>query len=252
MQQPQQSQTPPDPPSQAPSPPQITPPLPIARKATPDTFRIHHLLEKERLTPCDQKPNALHFFNAPSTETITESKFTAHRLFSNAYTPNQLFGLAPSRKCEIREVPVTFLQIWNREVLWRKWDVVRRDEDGWLTFEEKGVKMQIQRHHGPGTLFFVGEGGDEGILEEWVTAPDVAFRLVDADGQRFRRFDKWDLQTEFQRGEEACGEGFVVGIDGREVKFEIEEGGREVRIEGEGMSKDWEGKQRGDLIVELV
>jgi DnaJ-class molecular chaperone len=137
-------------------------------------------------------------------------------------------------------------------VVWQKWDVVRQDKDGWLTFEEKGVKMQVQRHHGPGTLFFVAEGGDEGILEEWTAAPDVAFRLVDADGQQFMRVDKWDLQTEFHQGGGDCEEGFVVGIDGREVKFEIEEGGRQIRIEGEGMPKDWEGKQRGDLIVDLV
>jgi DnaJ-class molecular chaperone len=43
----------------------------------------------------------------------------------------------------------------------------------------------------------------------------------------------------------------VVGVDGREVKFEIEEGGRQVRILGEGMAKDWEGKERGDLIIDI-
>jgi len=110
--------------------------------------------------------------------------------------------------------------------------------------------MQLQRQHGPGTLFFVQEGGDESVLEEEGTAvPDVAFRLVDAAGQRFTRVNKWDLQTTVYG---SCGEGVVIGVDGKEIRFEIEEGARQVRIAEEGMPSEWEGKWRGDLIVDIV
>lgn len=152
---------------------------------------------------------------------------------------------------EVRDVPVTFSQIWNREVIWRKWDAIRQDDDGWLDFRECTLKIQLQRQHGPGTLFFVQEGGDESVLEEEGTAaPDVGFRLVDADGQRFTRVDKWDLQTTVYGS--CCGEGALIGVDGREIRFEIEEGARQVRIAEEGMPSDWEGKSRGDLIVDIV
>jgi DnaJ-class molecular chaperone len=141
---------------------------------------------------------------------------------------------------------VTFPQIWNREVLRPKWSALRQDVDGWLDFKEFTARLQLQRHHGPGTLFFVAEGGDESVLCDGT--PDVAFRLVDSPGQRFERVGRWDLQTSFHG---ACGDGVVVGVDGREVRFEIEEGGRQVIILGEGMAKDWEGKERGDLIIDI-
>jgi len=113
------------------------------------------------------------------------------------------------------------------------------------------LKIQLQRQHGPGTLFILQEGGDENVLyEEGTAVPDVVFRLVDAAGQLFTRVNKWDLQTTVYGS--CCGEGLVIGVDGREILFEIEEGARQVRIAEEGMPSDWEGKSRGDLIVDII
>ena len=121
---------------------------------------------------------------------------------------------------------------------------------GYLLFEDQELKIQLQRHHTPGTLFFAPEAGDLNINDPSMIAPDVCFRMADATGQEFTRCEKceYDLKRTVEV-EEGQLEVSFLGIDGKEIKFEIE-GRKIVRVEGEGMPRNWEGTNRGDLLVE--
>lgn len=89
------------------------------------------------------------------------------------------------------------------------------------------------------------------IMDISTVAPDVCFRLVDAEGQNFVRCsNKYDLRCT-EEVEEGQLEASVKGVDGEEIMFNIA-GTKQVRIPGKGMPKDWEGKYRGDLIIDLV
>ena len=41
------------------------------------------------------------------------------------------------------------------------------------------------------------------------------------------------------------------GIDGKEIKVEIG-GSKEIRLSGQGMPRNWDGSERGDLVIEIV
>jgi hypothetical protein len=225
------------------------PPKPIIPT---DPWRIQYFLEKERLSaPPESKPSSLLFFTSSSPETyITESKRTLRKI-TKLYNPDHIFGTAPARKVHLREIYVTFLQIWNRNVIVKRWEQQGQDSEGYLSFEQQELNVQLQRHHVPGTLFFATEAGDLNINDDSMVAPDVCFRIVDAPGQNFSRCEsRYDLKRTLEI-EEGQLEVSFTGIDGKEIKFEIE-GRKYVRLPGEGMPRNWEGTNRGDLIIDLV
>jgi len=126
-----------------------------------------------------------------------------------------------------------------------------QDHQGYLEFQPQEMKMQLQRHHVPGTLFFAPEAGDMSIMDPSPIPPDVCYRLVDAKGQDFVRcHNLYDLRRTVEIGD-GQSEASIKGIDGDEITFKIA-GEKQIRIEGKGMPKDWEGTKRGDLIVELL
>lgn len=228
-----------------------TPPLKSSHPST-DPWRIHYCIEKERLSaPTDSKPSALLFYADNPNKFSRESKSTT-RKFTNLYHPDHIFGTAAERKVQLRDLRVTFFQIWNRGALLLQWDRQCQDAEGYLALERRELRVQLQRHHVPGTLFVAVEAGDLNINDSSLVAPDVYFRLVDAAGQDFVRSDSCvhDLKATIEI-EEGQFEGSITSIDGKEIKFEIA-GRQYVCIPGEGMPRDWEGLNRGDLIVEVI
>ena len=225
------------------------PPKPVI---PPDPWRIQYFLEKERFSvPPESKPSSLLFFTSSSPEAYTtESKRTLRKI-TKLYNPDHIFGTAPARKVHLREIYVTFAQIWNRNVIVERWEQQGQDSEGYLVFEQQEFKIQLQRHHVPGTLFFATEAGDLNINDDSMVAPDVCFRVVDAPGQEFSRCEsRYDLKRTLEI-EEGQLEVVFTGIDGKEIKFEIE-GRKCVRVPGEGMPRNWEGTNRGDLIIDLI
>jgi hypothetical protein len=252
LQSPSHPSTPPPPPP-PPQQQQQRLPTPPPKSVVPtDLWRIQYFLEKERLSaPPESKPSSLLFFTSSSPETyITESK-RALRKITKLYNPDHIFGTAPARKVHLREIYVTFPQIWNRNVFIERWEQQGQDSEGYLSFEQQELKIRLQRHHVPGTLFFATEAGDLNINDDSMVAPDVCFRIVDAPGQNFSRCEsRYDLKRTLEI-EEGQLEVSFTGIDGKEIKFEIE-GRKYVRLPGEGMPRNWEGTNRGDLIIDLV
>jgi hypothetical protein len=237
-------------PSPNPTPPQINPRTrtPTPPKPPPDPWRIHYHIEKERLSaPAETKPTALLFYTDNPTIFHREGIHTSHRKITSTYSPHHLFGTAPERKVQLRDIKVTPLQIWNRETIPLKWDRINQDGEGYLEFEKVEFKIQLQRHHIPGTLFCAFELGDLSIFGGH-GFPDVYFRIVNEDGE-FKREGIYDLRK-FVDIEEGELEGNVEGINGNLIPFRI---GKEkfIRIVGEGMSRNWIGNDRGDLIIEL-
>jgi len=229
-----------------------TSPPPSGKPAGPrEPWRIQLCLEKERLLiPAESKPSALLFFTTDITKPTRESK-SDPRNITKVYRPDELFGTAPARKVHLREIPVTFSQIWNRHTFIQKWTRHGQDHQGYLQFENKELKIQMQRHHVPGTFFTASEAGDYDINDDSITPPDVCFRMVDAPGQDFSRLDSiYDLKriVELEDGEREIT---FKGVDGKEIKVEIAETNH-VRIPGAGMPRTAEGGNRGDLIVEVV
>ena len=100
--------------------------------------------------------------------------------------------------------------------------------------------------------FLLTGAGDLNINDPSMIAPDVCFQITDATGQEFTRSEKceYDLKRTVEV-EEGQLEASFFGIDGKEIKFDIK-GRKIVRVEGEGMSRNWEGTDRGDLLVEIV
>ena len=251
---PPQNITAPRPSSHSSSPPQ--PPAPPAPPVKPptaptDPWRIQYCIEKERLSPRDSKPSSLLFFTETQEKTTRESKHNLRKI-TNLYPHENLFGLGAPTKVHLRQVQVTFSQIWNRHVIIERWKRQGQDPEGYLVFEDQEFKIQLQRHHVPGTLFFAPEAGDLSINDPSMIAPDVCFRMVDVPGQDFTRSEscEYDLKRMVEV-EEGQLEASLFGIDGREIKFEIE-GRKFVRVEGEGMPRNWEGTDRGDLLIEIV
>ena len=228
-----------------------TPPLSGRYVAPGEPWKIQLCLEKERLLiPQESKPSALLFFTDDITRVTRESKSDG-RILTKVYHPNELFGTAPPRKVQLREIPVTFSQIWNRHTFLQKWTRQGQDHEGYLQFEDKELKIQIQRHHVPGTLFTATEAGDFDINDDSLTPPDVCYRMVDAEGQEFFRLDSvYDLKR-IVKVEDGEREVTFEGIDGKEIKVDIA-GTNGVRIPGAGMPRNSEGGSRGDLIVEVV
>ena len=229
--------------------PPTTPPKSLT--VPTDPWRIQYCIERERLSPRDSKPSSLLFFTKTSNKTTIESKHNLRKI-TKLYPPENLFGLGAPRKIHLRETRVTFSQIWNRHVIVERWERQGQDSEGYLLFEDQQLKIQLQRHHTPGTLFFATGAGDLNINDPSMIAPDVCFQMADATGQEFTRSEKceYDLKRTVEV-EEGQLEVSFLGIDGKEIKFDIE--GREiVRVEGEGMPRNWDGTDRGDLFVEIV
>lgn len=122
-----------------------------------------------------------------------------------------------------------------------------------MVIEEMECKIQLQRHHIPGTMFITPEGGSLDINVMSSMCPDVYFRLVDAEGQEFTRSEKnkYDLMRRVDVEEGQTNLVFT-GIDGCEIKVEIERGEGSQRLVGHGMPRIWDGTNRGELIVEFV
>jgi DnaJ-class molecular chaperone len=133
-----------------------------------------------------------------------------------------------------------------------RWKRRNQDEHGELIIEDKELCIQVQRHHLPGTLFMATEAGSLDINVPSNVAPDVCYRLVDAEGQEFVRSKtyKYDLMTNVEV-EEGQLEATIQGIDGQDIIVEVLDQKR-VRIPGHGMPKDWQGINRGDLIVTIT
>ena len=231
---------------------QICPPtFPLKPIFPTDSWRIHYLIEKERLSvPAESKPSGLVFFTTSPKICIKESK-DSPRTITKIYKPDHIFGTAPVRKVHLREIPVNFFQIWNRSVITKRCRRQGQDSEGYLVFEEQELKIQLQRHHVPGTLFFASEAGDFDINDPSMIAPDVCYRMVDVAGQQFiRAASVYDLKgtVEVEEGQLNAS---LLGIDGKEISFEIE-GRKQVRLPGEGLSRNWEGTNRGDLIIDII
>ena len=229
--------------SSPPSSPHSSPSRSGPRSISP--WKIQYHIEKEPFS----KPSSLLFFDADHPEKFAIERKSAPRPITNIYPAERIFGTGPSRKVEIRQVEVTLSQIWNREVIIKQWERKTQDSEGYLLFEGREMKIQLQRYHVPGALFFSVGGGDLSINDP-LNAPDVCFQMVDAPGQEFVRDKLYNLKCKVEI-EEGQYEASVLGIDGKEITFEI--GGRKrVRLFGEGMSRDWEGRNRGDLLVDIV
>jgi hypothetical protein len=241
-----QSSSPPFHPSSTTPPP--TPPL-KSSTVTTDPWRIQYCIEREHLSPRDSKPSSLLFL---TPKKITRESKHSLRKITKLYPPENLFGLGTPRKAHLREIRVTFSQIWNRNVIVERWEQQSQDSEGYLSFEDQQFKIQLQRHHTPGTLFFATGAGDLNINDPSMSAPDVCFQIADAPGQEFIRSERceYDLKLTVEV-EEGQLEASFLGIDGKEIKFDIK-GRKIVRVKGEGMPRNWEGTDRGDLLVEIV
>jgi hypothetical protein len=135
----------------------------------------------------------------------------------------------------------------------KNWERQSWDHDGWMVIEEQECKVQLQRHHVPGTLFSVPEGGSLDINFATSVCPDVYYRLVDVEGQEFKRSlgNLYDLtrRVEVEEGQTKVS---FVGIDGSEIQVEIDGKKESQRLLGHGMPRNWDGTSRGDLILEFV
>jgi DnaJ-class molecular chaperone len=79
----------------------------------------------------------------------------------------------------------------------------------------------------------------------------VYFRLVDAPGQMFvRGRSPYDLKMKAEV-EEGQLEVVVKGVDGEDIKVDIS-GQTCINVPGKGMPQDWQGGDRGDLIIEVT
>ena len=122
------------------------------------------------------------------------------------------------------------------------------------SLKPKSPKIQLQRYHIPGTLFIELEAGEFITDSKFPSpiAPDLYFILVDKPGQGFVRCENlYDLRKTIKVKE---GESISVsfeGIDGKEIKVEIG-GSKEIRLSGQGMPRNWDGSERGDLVIEIV
>jgi hypothetical protein len=215
-------------------------------------WRTLNRLEKERLSaPRDSKPKSFYFFTDDRRKGIVETR-SPPRNFTSAYPADQIFGTAPEIHAEVRDVAVTFSQIWNREMFVKNWIRHAMDYDGSLLFENQEYTIQLQRHHVPGTFYISPETGSLDINFEGFPFPDVYFRLVDKSGQEFRRSldNVYDLKrrVEVDRGQTKVA---FMGIDGAEIVVDIE-GRLSCRLRGHGMPRKWAGTDRGDLVVEFV
>jgi hypothetical protein len=234
-------------------------PSPIA-EATPsreprrpsDIWETRYILEQRLLmSPPSTKPSAISFFTDHPTKLTRESAHSPRKVTS-AYSPEGIFGTGPERKAELRQLEVRFAQIWRREVIKMKWERHAMDHQGYLEIEEKEMKIHLQRHHVPGTLFVCSEGGSLDINDPSNIFPDVYYQIVDAPGQEFVRCENmYDLKidVEVQGGDSRIS---LEGIDGDLFMVEIENGESELRIKGKGLPRDYEGSFRGDLIIRLV
>jgi hypothetical protein len=214
---------------------------------------LGYFLEQARLSAGpESKPRSIYFFTDDRTKGVTESRSSA-RKFTSAYSPEEIFGTAAERSAHVRALPVTFSQIWKREMIVMKWENMSQDYDGSLVIDGQECKAQLQRHHIPGTLFCVPEGGNLDINFNTPICPDVYYRLVDAEGQEFKRRvgHLYDLK---RRVEIAVGQQRVafMGIDGTEIQVEIIKGEQFQRVAGHGMPRKYDGTNRGDLILEFV
>ena len=217
-----------------------------------DPWHLQYCLERERLSaPEDSKPESLYFFGVDRTKGIRETRSSPRR-FTSVYSPDQIFGTAPERHAELRDVPVTFSQIWDREMILKNWIRHSQDHHGDLEFQKQEFKIQLQRHHVPGTFFVAREGGSLNINYLTLVFPDVYFRLVDMVGQEFRRSleNVYDLKRKMEVAEGQTKVEFT-GIDGAEITVEIE-GKSFCRLQGHGMPRKWDGSDRGDLLIEFV
>lgn len=135
----------------------------------------------------------------------------------------------------------------------KKWIRHSQDHHGALELENQEFKIQLQRHHVPGTFFVARDGGSLNINVLSLVFPDVYFRMVDMEGQEFKRSleNVYDLK---RRMEIAESQTIVVfkGIDGAEITVEIEGKSSSCRLRGHGMPRKWDGSDRGDLLIELV
>jgi hypothetical protein len=216
-----------------------------------DIWKTRYLLERRLLSsPPNSKPVAIFFFTDKRLELTRESPNTLRRI-TRAYSVDQIFGTAPARKAHLRPLVVTFRQIWERERLNVSWEQHGTDHQGYLEIEERELGVQLQRHHVPGLFFVYLEGGNVDINDPCDRLPDVYYQIVDASNQNFVRCENvYDLKMDIMASEGQTEVSFE-GIDGERITACVE-GHSQILIKGKGMSRDYEGSSRGDLIINLI
>ena len=126
------------------------------------------------------------------------------------------------------------------------------DHQGYLELEEKEMSVQLQRHHTPGWFFVCAEGGSLDINDPSGVFPDVYYQIVDKPNQEFVRCgNDYDLRKEVAVSDDETLVSFK-SVDGDIIEVDLEAGELQVRIAGKGMSRDYEGVSRGDLILDIV
>jgi len=113
-------------------------------------------------------------------------------------------------------------------------------------------QIQLERHYLPGWFFIELEGGSLDINVPSKIPPDVYFRLVDAEGQRFVRCATkvHDLKMTVEI-EEGQAEVVICGINGEDFTVDIRHQ-TSVTIPGKGMPKNPSGTKCGDLILDVL
>jgi hypothetical protein len=230
--------------------------------------------------PPHEKPAEIFFFTSSPREGTVESKILP-RILTKQYHADAIFGTGRGRRVQIHEVPVTFAQIWKRAVIEKKWvnveqqrrnveehnrtirdiiesqgeDIDPRAVQISMTYSRPKIqKIQLQRHHIPGMLFIELEAGEFIMDTKFPSpiAPDVYFILVDKPGQEFVRCENlYDLKKTVEVEEGQSMSLSFEGIDGKEIKVEIG-GSNEIRLSGQGMPRNWDGSERGDLVINVV
>jgi hypothetical protein len=207
-------------------------------------------LDEQRyfVAPPYKKPDEIFFFTTSPREGTVESK-TLPRILTKRYHAEAIFGTGRGHRVQIHEVPVTFSQIWKRALVVKKW--VNAKQRG---SNPEPKRIQLQRHHIPGTLFIELEAG-ELIMDTMfpsLISPDVYFILADKPGQEFVRCENlYDLRKTVEVEEGQSMSLSFQGIDGKEIQVEIE-GSNEIRLSGQGMPRNWDGSDRGDLVIDIV
>jgi hypothetical protein len=145
------------PPKQSPPPPKPKSPTPkvSSRPQTPPakgkpppstnaTYHILHCLEQEKLSvSSSSKPSSLFFFTESPLHGTRESAHSTPKI-THRESHKSLFGTGPARSVHLRDLPVTFSQIWDRVELTERWDCHNQDDHGCLVIEPQELKIQVQ------------------------------------------------------------------------------------------------------------
>jgi hypothetical protein len=223
-----------------------------AKPLTMDPWNLEYRKEKQSLQgDRKNKPSILDFFTDDPLKAVRERRSTPYGI-THLYKTDEIFGEGKPHRIHLRDYPVTFEQIWQRANRLEKWERLNQDDRGELIIEDMKCQIQLQRHHLPGSFFIEREGGSLDINVPSKIPPDVYFRLVDAEGQRFARcatkVHNLKMTVEIEEGQ---AEVIIRGIDGEDFTVDIRHP-TSVTIPGKGMPKDWSGTKCGDLILDVL